>query len=412
LAGKVRQVFQAAARPVNRAIDKLVDLIAKQGKKLWAKIKGKIRGGDDSPQGKQQRLDKAMSAAVAATSRFSNRFVAKAVLSPLLSAIRIRYRLTSLKPVANGERWEVHGEINPKAKKTLEARRESAILGEMRRYRTRSADDTFNDAEKDELDSLIKRTEGGTLKPETAKHLYQKLIERSKARRENYIAAKKGPEKEHKVTDEDTGKKMDDVEKERKDLKDKRSTLNITRRSLAAKFGYDDPDKVDDKFLSKHKRKGPQARADAEKFELANRQYKTLGNQLNSKSEDLGVLAADDFAKSKGASLLSAGPKGTPGTLDMVYYKPGPPRVLLVCEAKGGSSELGTKSIGGTSYQQGTPEYLQWMIKNDSGFRENAKKMGLLDLIDKGKVPVEYHLVQAPGGRKVLVSQFDLTPDT
>ncbi|MFH8371292.1 hypothetical protein, partial [Streptomyces sp. NPDC018031] len=49
LAGKVRQVFQAAARPVNRAIDKLVDLIAKQGKKLWAKLKGKDRDRPAKP---------------------------------------------------------------------------------------------------------------------------------------------------------------------------------------------------------------------------------------------------------------------------------------------------------------------------------------------------------------------------
>ncbi|MFE9040498.1 hypothetical protein ACFYOG_06225 [Streptomyces sp. NPDC007818] len=38
LANKVRSVFQAASRPVNRAIDKIVDFLAKKGKALWQKM--------------------------------------------------------------------------------------------------------------------------------------------------------------------------------------------------------------------------------------------------------------------------------------------------------------------------------------------------------------------------------------
>ncbi|MFF6883283.1 hypothetical protein ACFY9F_08840 [Streptomyces sp. NPDC012421] len=41
LANKVRSVFQAASRPVNRAIDRIVDFLAKKGKALWQKLKGK-----------------------------------------------------------------------------------------------------------------------------------------------------------------------------------------------------------------------------------------------------------------------------------------------------------------------------------------------------------------------------------
>ncbi|MFE7618223.1 hypothetical protein, partial [Streptomyces sp. NPDC057496] len=41
LANKVKSVFHAVARPVNRAIDKIVDLITKKGKALWNKLKGK-----------------------------------------------------------------------------------------------------------------------------------------------------------------------------------------------------------------------------------------------------------------------------------------------------------------------------------------------------------------------------------
>ncbi|MEU2129385.1 hypothetical protein [Streptomyces sp. NPDC018352] len=50
LANKVKSVFHAVARPVNRAIDKIVNFIAKKGKALWSKLKeraGTNRGGSD-----------------------------------------------------------------------------------------------------------------------------------------------------------------------------------------------------------------------------------------------------------------------------------------------------------------------------------------------------------------------------
>ncbi|WLQ37800.1 hypothetical protein P8A18_32105 [Streptomyces castrisilvae] len=40
LAAKVKSVFHAVARPVNRAIDKIVNFIVKKGKALWLKLKG------------------------------------------------------------------------------------------------------------------------------------------------------------------------------------------------------------------------------------------------------------------------------------------------------------------------------------------------------------------------------------
>ncbi|MGY5068499.1 hypothetical protein [Streptomyces griseus] len=53
LANKVKSVFQSVSRPVTRAIDKIVDFIAKKGKALWAKRKGKgagHKGGEKDPQ--------------------------------------------------------------------------------------------------------------------------------------------------------------------------------------------------------------------------------------------------------------------------------------------------------------------------------------------------------------------------
>ncbi|MFE3907348.1 hypothetical protein ACFXPY_45815, partial [Streptomyces sp. NPDC059153] len=53
LANKVKSVFHAVAKPVNRAIDKIVDFIAKKGKALWAKLKGK-----DKPKKKDRDKDR------------------------------------------------------------------------------------------------------------------------------------------------------------------------------------------------------------------------------------------------------------------------------------------------------------------------------------------------------------------
>ncbi|MGW2823180.1 phage tail protein [Streptomyces sp. NPDC001443] len=58
LAGKVRQVFTAVAKPVNKAIDKIVDFIAKAAKKLWAKIRNRGRrekDGNGDPGGKSSK---------------------------------------------------------------------------------------------------------------------------------------------------------------------------------------------------------------------------------------------------------------------------------------------------------------------------------------------------------------------
>ncbi|MGW6204549.1 hypothetical protein ACWF9B_13010 [Streptomyces sp. NPDC055089] len=55
LANKVKQVFHAVARPVNRAIDKIVDFIAKRGKALWAKLKSNNKEKNDRKGDEKER---------------------------------------------------------------------------------------------------------------------------------------------------------------------------------------------------------------------------------------------------------------------------------------------------------------------------------------------------------------------
>ncbi|MFH8472086.1 hypothetical protein [Streptomyces sp. NPDC018000] len=53
LANKVKSVFHAVARPVNRAIDKIVGFIAKAARKIWSKFKNKNKKKEDKQQNKK-----------------------------------------------------------------------------------------------------------------------------------------------------------------------------------------------------------------------------------------------------------------------------------------------------------------------------------------------------------------------
>ncbi|MFI9627315.1 hypothetical protein [Streptomyces sp. NPDC052042] len=66
LANKVKSVFHAVARPVKRAIDKIVNLIAQKGRALWKKLKKKFGSEKEAPtdkdMGKGKGNDKSPSA--------------------------------------------------------------------------------------------------------------------------------------------------------------------------------------------------------------------------------------------------------------------------------------------------------------------------------------------------------------
>ncbi|MEE1790766.1 hypothetical protein PUR28_08250 [Streptomyces sp. BE308] len=111
LANKVKSVFHAVSRPVNRAIDKIVDFIAKSGRKLWENIKSKNRSRDNSPQGKKQRLTEGLRAGVSAVNRHASRTVAAVILRPKMAVIRARYGLTQLNTFAHQGKWNVHAQL-------------------------------------------------------------------------------------------------------------------------------------------------------------------------------------------------------------------------------------------------------------------------------------------------------------
>ncbi|WP_406528289.1 hypothetical protein [Streptomyces sp. I8-5] len=101
LANKVKSVFHAVARPVNRAIDKIVGFIAKKGKALWNKLKGKNgkdgKGDDKKPgQGKSDGKQGNERQAIDESSKLLAKNPAKADALSGISAIARRNNVPSL----------------------------------------------------------------------------------------------------------------------------------------------------------------------------------------------------------------------------------------------------------------------------------------------------------------------------
>ncbi|GHF91803.1 hypothetical protein GCM10017567_02490 [Amycolatopsis bullii] len=117
---KIKSVLEKVQAPVGKVIDSVVGTIVKAGKKVWSKLKGGKKK-DDDPPAKQKRLDDGLAAAQSAVNRFAGRPVMANVLKPLMFGIKLRYRMTRLEVVPEGEKWAVEGEVNPKGKNSTNA---------------------------------------------------------------------------------------------------------------------------------------------------------------------------------------------------------------------------------------------------------------------------------------------------
>ncbi|MFD3486836.1 hypothetical protein [Streptomyces sp. NPDC058665] len=101
LANKVRSVFQSVSRPVTRAIDKIVDFIAKKGKALWGKLKSdkekrSVRESDSVGESKKSR-DVKQEARRLLVEPTSSPFTRQDELDDLVAGIAARLRPRGLK---------------------------------------------------------------------------------------------------------------------------------------------------------------------------------------------------------------------------------------------------------------------------------------------------------------------------
>ncbi|MFJ6012031.1 hypothetical protein [Streptomyces sp. NPDC092952] len=140
LANKVKSVFHTVAKPVNRAIDKIVTFIARKGKALWNKLKGQKQNHQDEaiPQDgktKDQDRERRLKAAIHdAQSLMVRPGATTDSVKNQLDSIRRRYNLKSIDlDSGSGHEISVTARINPQltsdSRKIPSAAELSAIRG-------------------------------------------------------------------------------------------------------------------------------------------------------------------------------------------------------------------------------------------------------------------------------------------
>ncbi|MGW1766874.1 hypothetical protein ACWCQL_22750 [Streptomyces sp. NPDC002073] len=117
ISAKIKSILEKVQAPVMKVVDWVIGKIVGAGQKVLSKLKAKVRGGDDSPEGKQARLDKGMAAALRAVNALPGKGVARAAITPVLAAIRVRYGMTKLEAVPDGDVWAIDGQVNPGVRK-------------------------------------------------------------------------------------------------------------------------------------------------------------------------------------------------------------------------------------------------------------------------------------------------------
>ncbi|NOH49129.1 RHS repeat protein [Vibrio rotiferianus] len=140
--------------------------------------------------------------------------------------------------------------------------------------------------------------------------------------------------------------------------------------------------------------------------------------KINEQSAKIGELAADDFVRSKypTAKLLhpqdieTSGSK--PGDFDMVYEVEEPrPGEIIIVEAKGGSSPLGSRKIGNEAYQQGTGKYAAEIVKLMSKNKEGTTEKLAADEVQYAALfgrPIRYIHTQASISKSGKASDLKL----
>lgn len=151
-----------------------------------------------------------------------------------------------------------------------------------------------------------------------------------------------------------------------------------------------------------------------DKLEAAMSRYNIADNVVTQLTGEMGMIAARDYIRQMGGTVITGleGSMAGSGTFDVVGLVNGR---LVVVEAKGGGATLGSRWVEGdvpgqlVRVQQGTKQYLDWMLKNDPDLRAALTERGLLQDVIDGTIPIDYDLVKMnPRNGGPQVYQFDV----
>ncbi|WP_437729015.1 eCIS core domain-containing protein [Sorangium sp. So ce861] len=150
-------------------------------------------------------------------------------------------------------------------------------------------------------------------------------------------------------------------------------------------------------------------------------------HQINQESMRIGQLMARDWVASHypqaGQPIHGGvGAASRSGDFDAVYVVQrgeGQRPLVLIIEAKGGSSSLGTRQVDGFTVEQGTPRYMREIVRlmRADDTLPAATRSTMRD-VQQGNVDVRYVLIEAPIGsregqpalRPGRISEFDISP--
>ncbi|MGR7000674.1 hypothetical protein ACU686_25855 [Yinghuangia aomiensis] len=139
LADKVKKAIQSVSKPVNRAIDKIVDKIAAAGKKLWNKLKKKDPNKHESGGEKKKRLDQGLSADKTAVENITGGCATRRKRLPRYwHRSASKYQDDQSAAVQGGDTWTVRGVVNPPGSRHTG---KNTPAGELRRIRSGLRDD-------------------------------------------------------------------------------------------------------------------------------------------------------------------------------------------------------------------------------------------------------------------------------
>ncbi|MEU0695663.1 hypothetical protein ABZ349_16965 [Streptomyces niveus] len=402
LANKIKSVFQSVSRPVNRAIDKIVDFIARKGKALWPKLKDKALGMGESSEGKQRRLDLAMNAALGELNKYRGRKVGGLVLRSRLAGIKLRYRLAELVPVSTGSVWSVIGKVNPESRATSQARTPDEGDESLQSHtREKDPDEERKRSELDwshyylrkkaneprcEVWTAVVRKEAndgegiyGPIRWNGTSKTWEDNSAVPWVVRKKFVKDPSNPKKDEVSTYSASEKARERLQGL---IRDRHEAIKGLQEKEKEYGDLPDKKKADSRLIADRKMY----------FDKVTRLSEELG-------EEAAIEAIASNPKYAGANRLDNPVARGSGKFDQVYELPN--GKLLIVEAKAPTARLGARLVPGGRAEQGTVKYVEAVLKvmetrNDPlphGGSESGLADRIAEALENGQV--EYILARA-----------------
>ncbi|MEV8455703.1 hypothetical protein AB0467_26135, partial [Streptomyces sp. NPDC052095] len=170
LANKVKSVFHTVAKPVNRAIGKIINFITKAGKKLWNKLKGKKNEKDKEKESKNKKSEEATETQKSKdVKREARRMLARHTDSPLANERELDSILS-----------DVTAKLLPKGLKSLRAEKSDSNSAEINVIAKASPEERVASFVEPRIEQHLPQ-HGASLSKELKKYWWNSQLDQTKA---------------------------------------------------------------------------------------------------------------------------------------------------------------------------------------------------------------------------------------